>query len=230
MDKYIDYIEHALDGGEPSRQKITQFIKNYSVYLPEDKNCNILDIGPGKGEMLMTLSSFGFANIEAVDISQSIVDYVKNLNFKCTLSTDIVAFLQDKKKYYSLVTMCDVVEHISKDEILRIITTIYNSLKENGILIVQIPNMQSIVAPIFMYDDFTHEAGYTERSLIQMLRMCGFSSVECFGFEFLDNGIKSKIHFFLRSILWFFEKVRRKINGTMPHKIMHPVFFAIARK
>lgn len=230
MDKYRNYIEHALDGGEPSRLKIAQFIKNYSVYFPKDKNSNILDIGPGKGEMLMTLSSLGFTNMEAIDISQSVVDYVENLNFKCTISTNTVAFLQNKKEYYSLVTMCDVVEHISKDEILNMITTIYSSLKKDGILIVQMPNMQSIVAPIFMYDDFTHEAGYTERSLIQMLKMCGFSSIECFGFEFLDNSIKSKIHYYLRAILWFFEKIRRKINGTMPHKIMHPVFFAIARK
>ena len=230
MDKYNNYLEYALGAGEQSKQKVIQFRKNYSSFLPKDKNANILDIGPGKGELLSYLASKNYVNIEAVDISKSVVDYIQKLNFKCTLTADLVEFLGDKKGRYSVITMCDVVEHIPKDKILLIVSSIYNSLEEGGILIIQVPNMQSIVANIFMYDDFTHEAGYTERSLTQMLKMCGFSSIHCYGFEFLGNGVKAKIHRFSRSIFWFFIKIYRNINGTMPHKILHPVFFSIAKK
>ena len=230
MDKYNNYIEYALGAGEQSKQKILQFKKNYSPFLPKDINSAILDIGPGKGEMLSFLAGNNYTNIEAVDISESVVNYIQNLNFKCTLTTDLSEFFKNRNDKYSVITMCDVVEHIPKDQILTIISSIYNSLEENGILIVQVPNMQSVVANIFMFDDFTHEAGYTERSLTQMLRMCGFSSIRCHGFDFLGNGLKAKIHSFFRTILWFFVKLYRNINGTMPHKILHPVFFAVATK
>ena len=230
MDKYNNYIEYALGAGEQSKQKILQFEKNYSQIFPDNKDIQILDIGPGKGEMLSYLAKNGYLNIEAVDISESVVNFIRKLNFNCTLATDLTGFLETKQKKYSVITMCDVVEHIPKDDILPIISSVYNSLEEGGIFIVQVPNMQSIVANIFMYDDFTHEAGYTERSLTQMLRMCGFSSIHCYGFEFLGLGFKAKIHRFIRSILWFFVKLYRNINGTMPHKILHPVLFAIAKK
>jgi hypothetical protein len=126
--------------------------------------------------------------------------------------------------------MCDVVEHIPRHQTLDTMVAVHKALRENGTLIVQVPNMQSITASIFRYADFTHVMGYTERSLIHMLTICGFSSIRCYGFEFLDNSPVSKIKFIIRAIFWFFVKKMRGLNGTEPHKIMHPVFFAIAKK
>jgi SAM-dependent methyltransferase len=230
MDKYDNYIVTALGEGGQHKPKIRQFERNYARYFPS-KNTKVLDIGPGKGEMITCLSNFGFSAIEAVDISSSVVDFLKGIGYKNVyLTSNIVDFLKEQVNTYSLITMCDVVEHIPKDKILDVISAVYNSLKENGLLIVQVPNMQSITSNIFMYDDFTHEAGYTERSLTQMLTLCGFSTIQCKGFEFLDTSFRSKIVRILRSALWFIVKITRNINGTMPHKILHPVFYAIAKK
>lgn len=228
--KYDNYLNIAFEGEGLSKQKIVQFEKNYTCFFPAEKDAAILDIGPGKGEMLSCLKNYGFSNTEAVDISESVVEHINKLGFKISLSTDLASFLSKRKKAFSLITMCDVVEHIPREQILDVLSAVHDSLEDTGVMIVQVPNMQSITANIFRYDDFTHEAGYTERSLKQILALSGFSSVQCFGFEFLTNSVKSKIHYLLRAIFWFFTKLGRKINGTMPHKIMHPVFFAIARK
>jgi SAM-dependent methyltransferase len=228
MDIYENYINIGLGAGEQTVAKIHQFEKNYKHFFPADKEDEILDIGPGKGEMLSCLKELGYTNLQAVDISASVVHYIKDLGFNGFVANDLPTFLKGQK--YSLITMCDVVEHIPKSQIVEIMTAVRKALTEEGILIVQVPNMQSITANIFLYDDFTHETGYTERSLLQMLKLAGFNSVECHGFDFLGNDLKSKIQALLQKCLWCMVRFSRKINGTMPHHLLHPVFFAVVRK
>lgn len=228
MDIYENYINIGLGAGQQTVAKIRQFEKNYKLFFPTDKEDGILDIGPGKGEMLTCLSGLGYANLQAVDISASVVHYIKELGFNGFLANDLPNFLKGQK--YALITMCDVVEHIPKNQVIEILTAVRKALTEDGILIVQVPNMQSITANIFLYDDFTHETGYTERSLAQLLKLAGFSSVECRGFDFLDNSLKSKVQSVMQKCLWFFVRTARKINGTMPHRLLQPVFFAVVRK
>lgn len=230
MDIYRNYINIGLGAGIQSEAKIKQFEKNYSRFFPKDKEASILDIGPGKAEMLTCLSKNGFSDIQAVDISASVIDFVKGLGYKAFLTDNLTNFLHENTQQYSLITMCDVIEHISKSQIIDIMSAVRNVLHDDGFLIVQIPNMQSITSNIFLYDDFTHETGYTERSLIQMLTLSGFSSIECYGFDFLDNSFKSRVQYVLRNLLWFFVRIARNINGTMPHKILNPVFFAVVKK
>jgi spermidine synthase len=230
IDEYSNYLTIALGSEGQSKLKLKQFENNYTRFLPKNKNAKILDIGPGKGEMLSYLDTHGFSNIESVDISESVVEFVAQLGYKISLIDDLSVFLSANANTFDMITMCDVVEHIPKKQILTVMTAVHNALKKDGILIVQAPNMQSIVAGIFRYDDFTHEMGYTERSLIHMLTVCGFSSIQCYGFEWFDKSFISKIKSVIRAVFWSVIKIMRKINGTMPHKIMHPVFFAVTRR
>jgi 2-polyprenyl-3-methyl-5-hydroxy-6-metoxy-1,4-benzoquinol methylase len=228
MDIYNDYINIGLGAGKQTEAKIRQFETNYKRYFPADKSVAVLDIGPGKGEMLTCLKNLGYSRIQAVDISASVVEYVQGLGFEGHVANDLPTFLSGKK--YGLITLCDVVEHIPKNQIVGIMVAVRDALTEGGTLIVQVPNMQSITANLFLYDDFTHETGYTERSLLQMLRLAGFTEAECRGFDFLDNSVKSKIQSVMQKVLWSFVRLGRKINGTMPHRLLHPVFFAVVRK
>lgn len=230
MDIYDNYLEIGLGAGVQSELKINQFIKNYSSYFPREKQASILDVGPGKGEMLSCLSKLGYTNIEGADISESVVKFIQSIGFKGIRTDNISEYLRSKPSHYSLITFCDVVEHIPKQEVVTIMSAVRESLNDKGILIIQVPNMQSITASIFRYDDFTHETGYTERSLKQMLRLAGFSAIECYGFDYLDNSFRSKAQAILRKILWKCILGSRKINGTMPHRIQHPVLYAIVRK
>lgn len=137
MDKYDNYIEYALGSEEQSMQKIAQFKKNYLQYFPVEKTETILDIGPGKGEMLSCLAESGYLNIEAVDISESVVNFIRKLGFRISRTNDLTSFLNTRKEQFALITMCDVVEHIADEQILDILSAVRNSLKEDGVLIVQ---------------------------------------------------------------------------------------------
>ncbi len=121
IDKYNNYLTLALGGEVQSELKIEQFKNNYLQYFPSSKKNAILDVGPGKGEMLSCLKKEGYSNIEAVDISESVVHFVKGLGYKASLVKDLTSFLNNKVECFSLITMCDVVEHIPKDQILEIL-------------------------------------------------------------------------------------------------------------
>jgi 2-polyprenyl-3-methyl-5-hydroxy-6-metoxy-1,4-benzoquinol methylase len=159
IDEYKNYLTIALGSDGQSKLKLEQFTNNYARFFPENRDSKILDIGPGKGEMLSCLDKHGFSNIEAIDISESVVEFVTHLGYKVSLVDDLAAYLIANSGTFDLITMCDVVEHIPKHQILAIMKAVRNALKKNGRLIVQVPNMQSITANIFRYDDFTHEMG-----------------------------------------------------------------------
>lgn len=209
---------------------LKQFKKNYFRFFPKNKNAKILDIGPGRGEMLTCLHNEGYVNLKAIDISSSITNFCINLGYDCELVVNTQSYLAQHKNTYDLISMCDVLEHIPKVKAIDILLCLKEALTNNGSAIIQLPNMQSADASLYMYHDFTHEVGYTEHSLFQLLKTCGFSKIDFYGFEYLDDSFKSKIHAFIRKIYWKNLKIKRKINGNIPHRILHPVFFAIIKK
>ncbi len=227
---FQNYLDTAFGEHKQSDPKIKQFQKNYARFFPKDKNAVMLDIGPGRGEMLTCFTNNQYTNIKGIDISSSIVDFCEKLNFNCELVTNTKEYLDNHKNTYDFISMCDVLEHIPKSETIDLLTSVKNALKPEGVVIFQVPNMQSPDAPLYMFYDFTHEVGYTEHSLRQVLQTCGFTNIECHGFEYLNDSIKSKIHAMIRSIYWASVFIKRKINGNLPHKILHPVFYAVVKK
>lgn len=227
---FDNYLDTAFGEHMQADFKIKQFKKNYFHFFPKDKNAKILDIGPGRGEMLTCLYNEGYVNLKAIDISSSITDFCVKLGFNCELVENTQSYLEQHKNTYDFISMCDVLEHIPKANAIDILVCLRESLTENGIAVLQLPNMQSADANLYMYYDFTHEVGYTEHSLFQLLKTCGFSRIDFYGFEYLDDSFKSKIHAFIRMIYWKSLKIKRKINGNIPHCILHPVFFAIIKK
>lgn len=227
---FDNYLDSVFGEHKQAEFKIKQFKKNYSHFFPKNKNVSILDIGPGRGEMLTCLKNEGYNNMKAIDISSSITEFCIKLGYDCELIDNTQHYLTEHKQNYDLITMCDVLEHIPKPQVLDLLISLKDALADGGIVIIQTPNMQTPDASLYRYYDFTHEVGYTEQSLYQILQTAGFSKIDFFGFEYLDDSFKSKIHFIIRKIYWLWVMIKRKINGNIPHKILYPSFFAIAKK
>ena len=74
----------------------------------KDSNLNILEIGPGLGNNLHTLSKYGKVDVLETDVD--FIDYLKNTN---QLKKDhIFKSLDEVNKKYDLIVMLDVLEHI----------------------------------------------------------------------------------------------------------------------
>ncbi len=101
--------------------------------FPQNKEINILDIGCGWGSWLYSLIKYGYHNIDAIDIINKCIEFVKNkfgINAYCV---DIFETI----KNYDVITAFDVIEHFHKQEIISITKMIYDSLNSGGVFYLQ---------------------------------------------------------------------------------------------
>lgn len=153
---------------------------NYDDLIGRDRNIKIVDIGCGMGHFLYYLKKKGYENFSGVDIGKEQIAYCRtNITQRVEWVSDIYEFLNIKKDYYDVIALNDVVEHFKKDEVFRLLGLILASLKPGGRLILKTPNMGNILGTSSFYIDFTHEVGFSEISILQILKAAGFKKAEC---------------------------------------------------
>lgn len=169
----------------------------YGRFLPKDKSSKILDAGCGNGGFLYFLRSLGYENPAAIDISPEQVEVANKLGIDGIDCTDIISFLRDEKESYDLIFARDLLEHLTKDKILKVLETIYNALKVDGLLVIQAPNGESLFSGRIRYGDLTHELAFTQDSLNQALKTIGFEGAAFYPTGPVPHGLKSTVRFFL---------------------------------
>ena len=227
---FENYIENAFDGRKQAEYKIKQFEFNYKKYFPINKNSKVLDIGIGRGEMLTCMKNWNYgSDYLGIDISPSTVEFCKTLGLNCELVEDTVEWLKQHENSFAVITLLDVLEHVPKGQVIDFLKAIRLALVKTGTLIIQVPNLQAPEGFLHQFNDFTHETGFVEHSLRQVLLTSGFNKYQFNGFEeFVSAGWKEKAKKFLRSIFWGYVKLTRAMNRNLNPKILNPVFYATA--
>ncbi len=228
---FDNYIETSFDDFRQAEFKFDQFEFNYRKYFPTDLSASVLDIGIGRGEMLSCMKKWGYQNYLGVDISKSTVSFCSGLDLRCDLVDDVRPWLIDRPESFSIITLLDVLEHFDKKEVVPFLKAVRSALGDGGIVIIQVPNLQSPDGFLHRYNDITHEIGFLEHSLRQILIESGFRKFSFHGFEVnIYPGIKNNLDKFIRAIYWRFVHYKRRITTNLDPPILHPVLFAVARK
>ena len=136
-----------------------------------------------------------------LDISDEQIENTKRLGIKNINQGDLVDFIKNKKDFYDVVIMRDVLEHFNKEEILDILEFVYKSLKNNGVVIIQTLNAESCFSGRLRYGDFTHELSFTKSSISQVFSISGFKNTMVFPMPPIIHGVKSLIRFVLWRII-----------------------------
>lgn len=144
----------------------------YKKYFDRyDKGARILEIGCNAGYMLETFERHGYNNILGIDLSPDDIEYAKNrIGGGKVFCIDAFDFLNTSIEKFDIIYTKAVMEHIAKDKIFEFLELINGSLAEEGIALIEVPNMDWIWAAHERYMDFTHEAGFTRESLRQIMR------------------------------------------------------------
>ena len=228
---FDDYINNAFGEYAQAEFKFRELEWNYKKYFPADFNSLILDIGIGRGEMLTCMKSWGYQNYYGIDISPSTVDFCKSIGLNCSVVDDTSIFLQSNQNKYSVITLLDVLEHIKKDSVISFLKALRGALRDDGVLIIQVPNLQAPDGQLHRYNDITHEVGYIEHSLNQVLITAGFNKAAFYGYETLiSNNIKTFIIKLLRNLYWKSIRFLRRLNTNLNPLILNPVFFSVIKK
>jgi SAM-dependent methyltransferase len=180
-----------LSGREPIFRKL------YLPLLPVERDTRILDLGCGYGEFLYFLQRNGYTNTSGVDLNDRQLEVGHTLGVWNLQLGDATAVLAESRGEFDFISAIDILEHIPKNQVLRLLEQVYSALRPGGRFVCQVPNLAAFYAPLF-YMDFSHETPFTAPSLKQALELAQFVNVRVFPTGPVVHGIKSAVRF----ILW----------------------------
>lgn len=117
------------------------FKKTISLIEEFTKRGRVLDIGAGKGEFLALAKKSGW-DVYGVEMSEKFADYAKN-RYNLNIEKKSLSQIGYPGKYFDVVTLNMVLEHIEEPN--GIMKEIHRILKDDGIVIIEIPNMNSLM-------------------------------------------------------------------------------------
>jgi 2-polyprenyl-3-methyl-5-hydroxy-6-metoxy-1,4-benzoquinol methylase len=205
FDRYLSSHLATLGGAQTTKNRLASLRVNYAQFVPADKSAAVLDIGPGRGELLQYLQGeCGLRNLEAIDVSAEVAEFCTR-HFCLTQQVDEpAAFLRESPGKYDLITLLHVLEHVPKSQSVPFLRAIHGALKPGGLLIIEVPNMGNpLIGLTGRYSDFTHEIGFTGSSLAQLLGLAGFQDVVVRPFRIPTSSLARILQFSLRACLEF---------------------------
>lgn len=175
--KYYDKIHIELYN-RYEQNRITSSLNK--VIKKFNKNCMILEIGSGTGNLTIKLLENGFKNIICVDISKEMINELKkkiridnnNNNIKFIIS-DVDSFLENDKSKYDIVFISSVLHHLP--DYVATLKNIKTILNDDGCIYITHeplpPRKKSMIIKLLLKLDFyTYAIRYLFLILIGKLR------------------------------------------------------------
>ncbi|MBO8180439.1 MAG: class I SAM-dependent methyltransferase [Archaeoglobus sp.] len=137
------YYPHILGNYfiEKFELAITKELKILSNMLPG----KILDVGCGSGKIIAVLEKLGW-DVYGIDLSSRAIENAKKRGLKKVYVGELTNF-HFPKKYFDVVLMRHVIEHIHNPN--DYLSHINKILKDDGLLIISVPNINSREFKIF---------------------------------------------------------------------------------
>jgi SAM-dependent methyltransferase len=186
----------SIEGLRPRLPYLRQVIRRH---FPRDLDAVVLELGCGHGAFLYAMHEAGYSRARGVDWSEEQVRAAQDLGIGGVAQGDVMAVLAvtDSDSLDVVVTF-DLIEHLTKGELLPLVDHVHRVLRPSGRWIVHVPNGEAPFGARMRYWDFTHELAFTRLSITQLLKASGFSSVQCYEDEPVPHGVKSLV----RLVLW----------------------------
>lgn len=200
-------------------------------HFPTDRNARILELGCGYGALIHYALALGYTNMKGVDVSSEQVTGAQQLGIPGVVQGDLFSTLkQVADNSLDAVITIDVIEHLSKDELLAFADEVFRVLDKGGLWISHQPNAASPFFGRVRYGDLTHLVAYTAESIRQLVLAIGFADVKCYEDVPIVHGAAS----LLRRILWSFVRSGMRacltIENGVSDELFSQNFLSIARK
>lgn len=172
---YESYVsQHA--GCAPAEAVRLIYRRDIRPFLPPPDAGAVLDIGCGAGQLVRCLLADGY-RAEGIDVSPEQVKMAHAAGLAGIRLGDYREVLRDRPGQVAAVTATDVLEHLTKAEVLDTLDAVVTALRPGGCFIARVPNAASPLSGRVRHGDFTHESWYTARSVRQITAAAGFGPV-----------------------------------------------------
>ena len=139
----------------------------------------VLDIGCGQGALVRLLAADGF-DAHGVDVSPEQVEIARSAGLDRVELGDFHDRLRGSPGRWDAVVATDVLEHLSRDEVVAAFDSVRAALGPGGVFVARVPNAVSPMGGHTMFGDLTHETWFTRRSVAQLAAVAGFAAVAVF--------------------------------------------------
>lgn len=205
---YMGYVstgqatgQAAAPGSEPAMVDVARYPHLVALLrrvLPAERDVRILDLACGHGPLLACGRALGYTQLAGVDVSSEQVALAHRSGLDQVVCQDLFEYLQGRKDAFDVVFALDVLEHLTRAELLDCLDAVHAALRPDGKLVIHVPNAEGLFGMRMRYGDLTHETAFTATSMAQLLRATGFDRIECREEVPHVHGAKSLV----RHILW----------------------------
>jgi 2-polyprenyl-3-methyl-5-hydroxy-6-metoxy-1,4-benzoquinol methylase len=144
--------------------------------LPPPAVGPVVDIGCGSGDLVRLLQADGF-DAEGIDISPEQAALARAAGAARVRHGDFRAVLAAHPAHFAAVTATDLLEHLTKPEVLQTFDDVAAALRPGGVFVGRVPNAVSPLGGHIRAGDFTHHTSFTARSIRQLATAAGFGEV-----------------------------------------------------
>jgi 2-polyprenyl-3-methyl-5-hydroxy-6-metoxy-1,4-benzoquinol methylase len=181
---YRHYAEwKGWDGDRPREASSEQFAMELArAEVP--KGARIFEIGFGAGEFLDWARRSGFI-AQGIERDQNLTAAARQRDHD-VLVGELPLVAPSLSADFDTVVAFDVLEHLSREDIIRYFECFHHLLKPGGTVIARFPNVGSPFGLRMQYGDITHLTGISGNMIDQVGRMTGFELV------YAGNSARSK--------------------------------------
>ena len=234
-DSYLSRLEGIYN--KKSFQRKVDYIRyNFGPIirnLKTRKNISVLEVGPGKGEFIKYLHTCGIKDIDIIDKDKNVLKSLqKNFNITNAYNFDNVTSIKNKLRRYDLVILIQVLEHMSPKIYFSTIKTLFSRVKNNGSILIVVPNASNPLGLVERYGDLQHQMAFTEQSLKDLIIGSGINNFDFAikGYSIPPYDAVNVARIILQKLLHLFLLALMVINGGTYFKTMSPNVALIIRK
>jgi len=144
-------------------------------FLPNGPKLRALDLACGYGNFLYYLQEKGI-EASGIDFDPKQVQLAKSIGLSVN-EGDVFSVLEKAVAPYDIISAFDLLEHLNKNNAVKLIKICRECLTAKGILIIQCPCADGFRGAHHVFNDLTHQWAATSNVLRQMLVTAGYSKV-----------------------------------------------------
>ena len=153
------------------------------------------------GEFLWFLQQLGYTNLHGVDVSPQQIEAAKSIGVENVEVADALEYLRRYPNTYALINAQSFLEHLTRDELLRVMDATVKALLPGGLLLAVVPNSKSLFSARVRYADLTHELSFTPESVVQLCNLAGLEVVTIREHGPVVHGLKSAVRWMVWQVI-----------------------------
>ena len=176
---YESYVSQHSGAGSADATRLI-YRRDIRPLLPPPAAGPVADIGCGSGQLVRCMLADGY-DATGIDVSPEQVALARSSGLTQVQEGDYLRLLRDRPGQLAAITATDLLEHLTKPEVLATFDAAAAALRSGGRFIARVPNAVSPFGGHIRYGDFTHETWFTARSVRQLAAAAGLGPVTVIG-------------------------------------------------